>query len=36
LVELFHQVFGEARLDLKVHQTFINVSIGHMNRSHCY
>jgi hypothetical protein len=29
LVELLHQVFGEAGFDLKVHQAFINVGVWH-------
>jgi hypothetical protein len=29
LVELLHQVFGEAGLDLKVHQSFVNVGVRH-------
>ncbi len=28
LVELLHQVFGEAGLDFKVHQTFVDVRVG--------
>jgi hypothetical protein len=30
LIELFHQVFGEAGLDLKVHQAFVNVGVWHL------
>ena len=30
LVELLHQVFGEAGLDLKVHQSFVNVGVRHL------
>lgn len=30
LVELLHQVFGEAGLDLKVHQAFVNVGVWHL------
>ena len=29
LVELLHQVFGEAGLDFKVHQTFVDIGVGH-------
>ena len=29
LVELLHQVLGEAGLDFKVHQTFVYVGVGH-------
>jgi hypothetical protein len=30
LVELLYQVFGEAGLDFKVHQAFINVGVCHV------
>jgi hypothetical protein len=30
LVELLHQVFGEAGLDLKVHQAFVCVGVWHL------
>jgi hypothetical protein len=30
LVELLHQVFGEAGLDLKVHQAFVYVGVWHL------
>jgi hypothetical protein len=30
LIELLHQVFGEAGLDLKVHQAFVNVGVWHL------
>jgi hypothetical protein len=30
LVELLHQVFGEAGLDLKIHQAFVNVGVWHL------
>ena len=33
LVELLHQVFGEAGLDLKVHQAFVCVGVWHLAMS---
>jgi hypothetical protein len=30
LVELLHQVFGEAGLDFKVHQAFVDVNVWHV------
>lgn len=30
LVELLHQVFGEAGFDFKVHQPFVEVSVWHV------
>jgi hypothetical protein len=30
LVELLHQVFGEASLDFKVHQAFVGVIVWHV------
>ena len=29
LIQLLHQVLGKARLDFKVHQTFVNVGVWH-------
>lgn len=31
LVELLHQVFGEAGLDFEVHQAFVNVGVWHLD-----
>ena len=31
LVELLHQILGEAGLDFKVHQAFVNVGVRHVN-----
>jgi hypothetical protein len=30
LVELLHQVFGEAGFDFKIHQAFVNVGVWHV------